>query len=166
VTDELVRLGAEALIVPTMDVADWGARQHQLHARVAPVRAREYGIPIFRLASSGVSQAVNRTGAVSATGPFPGEGAALATTLELRGPGRLPVDHWLAPSCVVVVVVTILVRFSARRKANGRGPGEEPAAPGRPPEGPTPVPGTNLPGRFVGCLRRGALVTTTGQSSC
>jgi predicted amidohydrolase len=53
VTDKLARLGAKAIIVPTMDVADWGLRQHELHARVAPVRAAEYGIPIFRLASSG-----------------------------------------------------------------------------------------------------------------
>jgi apolipoprotein N-acyltransferase len=45
VTDELVRLGAQAIIVPTMDVADWGRRQHELHARVAPVRAAEYAFP-------------------------------------------------------------------------------------------------------------------------
>ena len=45
-----------------MDVADWGRHQHELHARVAPVRAAEYGIPIFRLASSGISQGVNRPG--------------------------------------------------------------------------------------------------------
>ena len=49
VTDPLIRMGAQALIVPTMDVADWGRRQHELHARVAPVRAAEYGVPIFRL---------------------------------------------------------------------------------------------------------------------
>ncbi|MFO1499391.1 MAG: nitrilase-related carbon-nitrogen hydrolase [Verrucomicrobiota bacterium] len=51
VTDALVRQGARALLVPTMDVADWGEHEHHLHARVAPVRAAEYGIPIFRVAS-------------------------------------------------------------------------------------------------------------------
>ena len=30
VTDRLVALGAEAIIVPTMDVADWGRAQHEL----------------------------------------------------------------------------------------------------------------------------------------
>ena len=60
VTDELVRQGAQMIIAPTMDVADWGRHQHELHARVAPVRAAEYGIPIFRVASSGISQGVNK----------------------------------------------------------------------------------------------------------
>ncbi|HEY2329723.1 MAG TPA: carbon-nitrogen hydrolase family protein [Verrucomicrobiae bacterium] len=62
VTDELVRQGAQLLIVPTMDVEEWGRHQHELHARVAPVRAAEYGIPIFRVASSGISQAVTGGG--------------------------------------------------------------------------------------------------------
>src|SRR5215469_12507991 len=59
VIDPLVKMGAQMIIVPTMDVVDWGKRQHQLHALVAPVRAAEYGLPIFRLASSGISQAVD-----------------------------------------------------------------------------------------------------------
>ena len=66
VTDELVRQGAQLLIVPTMDVEEWGRHQHELHSRVAPVRAAEYGIPIFRVASSGISQAVSWTGNVVA----------------------------------------------------------------------------------------------------
>ncbi len=66
VTDPLVEQGALLLIVPTMDVSDWGRHQHELHSRVAPVRAAEYGIPIFRVASSGISQAVNGSGNVVA----------------------------------------------------------------------------------------------------
>ena len=54
VTDELVRQGAQLLIVPTMDVMEWGRHEHELHALVAPSRSAEYGIPIFRLASSGI----------------------------------------------------------------------------------------------------------------
>ena len=108
VTDRLVALGAEAIVVPTMDVADWGRRQHELHARIAPARATEYGLPIFRLASSGISQSVDRAGHVSATAPCPGEGAALAATLELRGPGRRPLDRWLGPIAVGVTAGWIL----------------------------------------------------------
>ena len=108
VTDPLVKLGAEALVVPTMDVQDWGRRQHELHARVAPIRAAEYGIPIFRLASSGISQCVTREGAVSASAPCPGEGAILRGTLALRGPGRLPWDSWLAPVCAGVAACVLL----------------------------------------------------------
>jgi apolipoprotein N-acyltransferase len=105
VTDRLVKLGAEALVVPTMDVADWGQAQHELHGRIAPTRAAEYGLPIFRLASSGISQVVDCAGHVTATAPFPGDGAALAGTLELRGAGCRPLDRWLAPLAVGVTAL-------------------------------------------------------------
>jgi apolipoprotein N-acyltransferase len=105
VTDRLVKLGAEALVVPTMDVADWGQAQHELHGRIAPTRAVEYGLPIFRLASSGISQVVDSAGRVTATAPFPGDGAALSGTLELRGAGSRPLDRWLAPLAVGVTAL-------------------------------------------------------------
>jgi apolipoprotein N-acyltransferase len=104
VTDELVRQGAQMLIVPTMDVADWGRHQHELHARVAPVRAAEYGIPIFRVASSGISQGVNWRGGVQSSAPFEGQGEILFFGAHLS-PGLkapLPLDRWLAPFCVGV----------------------------------------------------------------
>ena len=108
ITDSFIRQGAEALIVPTMDVVDWGRRQHQLHTRIAPVRAAEYGIPIFRIASSGISQFVTWDGRVSASAPFPGEGAFISGTLELRGRGSLPLDRYLAPVGVLVTVIVAL----------------------------------------------------------
>ncbi|HWN95817.1 MAG TPA: nitrilase-related carbon-nitrogen hydrolase [Methylomirabilota bacterium] len=104
VTDELIRQGAQAIVVPTMDVEDWGERQHHLHARVAPVRAAEYGVPIFRLCSSGLSQAVNRDGTVQATAPFPGQGATLEATLEVPERGGLPMDRILVWPCVGISV--------------------------------------------------------------
>src|SRR5216117_2763800 len=90
VTDELIRQGAQAIIAPTMDVADWGGHQHQLHARVAPVRAAEYGVPIFRVCSSGISQLIDGAGCVVASAPFPGEQAAIGGPLELVRRGHLP----------------------------------------------------------------------------
>jgi apolipoprotein N-acyltransferase len=120
VTDELVRQGAQMLIVPTMDVADWGAHQHELHARVAPVRAAEYGIPIFRLASSGISQGVTGSGLVRATAPFPGEGEMIffGVNLNPRRRGSLPLDRYLAPLCVGVtgLFVAWLAVDGLRRK--------------------------------------------------
>lgn len=118
VTDELVRQGAQALIVPTMDVADWGTHEHKLHALVAPVRATEYGIPIFRLASSGISQFVDYNGQVIATAPFPGEGAMIQSDLIIRNSGRLPLDRFLAPICVAVtaMVIVVLPVMGLRRK--------------------------------------------------
>ncbi len=102
VTDRLVRLGAQALIVPTMDTADWGGAEHNLHARVAPIRAAEYGLPVFRLASSGISQWVDPTGLVLAQAPFPGEGAMITGVLKMPDHGTLPWDRWLGPVSVVV----------------------------------------------------------------
>ena len=121
VTDRLVKLGAEAIIVPTMDVADWGEAQHELHARIAPARAAEYGLPIFRVASSGISQLVDRTGRVTATAPCPGDGAILSGTLEMRGSGTRPLDRWLAPFATGVTAV-VIVWFSIRRGSGNRPP--------------------------------------------
>jgi apolipoprotein N-acyltransferase len=117
VTDRLVKLGAEAIIVPTMDVMDWGRAQHELHTRIAPVRATEYGLPVFRVASSGISQLVDRSGRVIATAPCPGDGAAIAGTLELQGVGRRPLDRWLAPFATAVtaaVIVWLSIRWRPR----------------------------------------------------
>lgn len=113
VTDELVKQGAQAIIAPTMDVADWGGYQHRLHARVAPIRAAEYGIPIFRLTSSGISQQVFASGKVQASRPFPGQGAILAATLDLNGNGSRPLDRWFAPACVWVTGITAFVAILA-----------------------------------------------------
>jgi len=104
VTDGLVRQGAQAIIAPTMDQQSWGGREHRLHAHVAPVRAAEYGIPIFRLCSSGISQAVDRHGNVLATAPFPGQGATLEATLFLPPRGSLPIDRFLAWPCVAISI--------------------------------------------------------------
>jgi len=122
VTDRLVNLGAEAIIVPTMDMAEWGRAQHEMHARIAPVRATEYGLPFFRLASSGISQLVDRAGRVEATAPCLRDGAMLAGTLEMRGAGSRPLDRWLAPFSTALTAA-MMAWFLIRR-----GPGNRPPA--------------------------------------
>jgi len=112
VTDRLVEQGAQLLIVPTMDVVDWGRHEHELHSRVAPVRAAEYGIPIFRLASSGISQAVSGGGNVVAQIPFGKSGEILSAQLRLPSRGSLPLDRYLAPLCTVLTgIVTAILLF-------------------------------------------------------
>jgi apolipoprotein N-acyltransferase len=108
VTDELVRQGAQLIIVPTMDVMEWGRHQHELHSRVAPVRAAEYGIPIFRVDSSGISQAVTGSGYVVAQTQIPGNGEIFSAQLRLPMRGSLPLDRYLAPMCVVVTGVVLM----------------------------------------------------------
>jgi apolipoprotein N-acyltransferase len=96
VADELVRQGAQALINPTMDSEEWGAAQHQMHSRIPPMRAAEYGIPVFRVASSGISEFVDGRGRVASSAPFPGQGAMVAASFELPDRGRIPPDRWPA----------------------------------------------------------------------
>jgi apolipoprotein N-acyltransferase len=115
VTDRLVSMGAEALIVPTMDVAEWGKRQHELHGRVGPLRAAEYHIPIFRLASSGISQAISASGRVLASAPYPGNASMLAASLPLSGEGRVPFDRRPALACVIGTAVLILATLLPQR---------------------------------------------------
>ncbi len=120
VTDSLVRQGAQMLIVPTMDVETWGQHQHELHARIAPVRAAEYGIPIFRVASSGISQGVEKTGRVQSTAPFPGEGETIFFGAHIRAKGSVPPDRLLANLCVFITIVFIFRTIAATlwRKRN------------------------------------------------
>lgn len=120
VMDELVRQGAQLLVVPTMDVEEWGAREHALHARIAPLRAAEYQVPIFRLASSGISQSVDARGVVKCEAPFPGQGEVLYDEIALVAAGRLPVDRYLGPvaSCLVGCLVIVCL-FASRNPKRG-----------------------------------------------
>jgi apolipoprotein N-acyltransferase len=122
VTDELIRQGAQALIFPTMDIADWGAAQHLLHGRVAPMRAAEYAVPVFRVCSSGISQFVDATGRVLASAPFPGDGAMLSTEMPLPDRGRMPPDRWLARLSVAVTAALMgwLAVAAVREKIKNR----------------------------------------------
>jgi apolipoprotein N-acyltransferase len=107
VTDELVRQGAQLLVVPTMDVTEWGAREHRLHARVAPVRAAEYGIPIVRVCSSGISQLVDANGRVAAAASFPGQGEMLVGQVTMAKHSQRPVDRAIAPLAVLFTVLAL-----------------------------------------------------------
>lgn len=109
VTDALVRQGARALIVPTMDVTSWGEPQHRLHGKVAPSRAAEYGIPIVRVCSSGISQLVDRTGHVRTSLAFPGQGEMFAEPLALGLPGSVPLDRILAWPAMIVTAGFVML---------------------------------------------------------
>ena len=121
IVDDFVRQGAIALLNPTMDVVDWGERQHELHSRIAPMRAAEYGIPIFRVTSSGISQIVSRTGRVLASAPFQGkdyagDGETIGGQLPLNAKPSLPLDRWLAPLCVGIAALALIGSLIPMRK--------------------------------------------------
>jgi apolipoprotein N-acyltransferase len=123
VMDRFVRQGVQGLIVPTMDVQDWGLYQHKLHARIAPIRAAEYGLPIFRIASSGVSQLVDRHGRTQASGGVPGQKEILAGTMHLARSPRLPWDRPLAPVALGITVIWALASTAAALRSRTRKPG-------------------------------------------
>jgi apolipoprotein N-acyltransferase len=109
VMDRLVAQGAQALIVPTMDVSDWGDYEHRLHARVAPLRAAEYGLPILRVASSGISQLINERGQVTARGSYPGEKEVVSGDLRLVRKAQMPIDRWLAATSTALTFALLIV---------------------------------------------------------
>jgi apolipoprotein N-acyltransferase len=105
VVDKLARLGVQAIINPTMDVETWGEAQHRMHSRVPLVRAAEYGLPIFRVASSGISQLVAPEGRQLASAPFAVEEAQISGTLAVVARARVPYDRMLARLCVAVTAL-------------------------------------------------------------
>lgn len=111
VVDELIGQGARLLIVPTMDVTGWGRHEHELHAKVGPTRAAEYGVPILRVCSSGISQAIDAGGVVRGSLPFPGQGETLAGRLQLAERGNVPPDRWLGRIAMVPTGMFALVLF-------------------------------------------------------
>ncbi|MHC5055100.1 MAG: nitrilase-related carbon-nitrogen hydrolase [Planctomycetota bacterium] len=127
VTDGLVARGAELIVVPTMDVASWGRREHELHARVAPVRAAEYGVPVFRVASSGISQAARANGTIAARAPFPGAGEVMAARITLRE-GSRPLDRFLWPVGLVVCGLSVVAWVILRGTMSGAGSSERSAS--------------------------------------
>lgn len=127
VVDDLAGKGAIALLNPTMDVMDWGAQQHVLHSRIAPVRAAEYGLPIFRVASSGVSQITDPSGNVLVSAPFPGEGELIGGTLPLHGMRpHIPLMNRVAPACTVLTAAALLLALIPSRKTRPRPPESAP----------------------------------------
>jgi apolipoprotein N-acyltransferase len=108
VTARLVKLGAQAIINPSADETSWGQIEHLLHARIAPTRAAEHRVPVFKVACTGISQLVDRSGRVTTSAPYPGQGETIAGEMALAHPGRLPLDHWLGPLSVLVTGAVIL----------------------------------------------------------
>jgi apolipoprotein N-acyltransferase len=130
VMDPLVREGAQLLVVPTMDVIDWGRHQHELHSRLGPIRAREYSVPVVRAASSGVSQICAGDGRVLAQVPVSEKMSAFHATVLLPAEPSVPIDRHLAPICVLATLITasyLLLMSLVSRFAPLPGAGQLPA---------------------------------------
>jgi apolipoprotein N-acyltransferase len=58
--------GAECFVVPIMDAAHWGLKQHLQHAELFRIRAAENGRGFFVQSTSGISQIIDPKGRVIA----------------------------------------------------------------------------------------------------
>ncbi len=124
VMDRLVAREAELLVIPAMDVIGWGEHAHRLSARLAAVRAAEYGLPLFRLASSGFSRIALPDGKIAREAGVPGQGEIIHGEISLPGKGRQPFDRWLVWPCVAITagLVAFLLFEEIRRIRAGRPP--------------------------------------------
>jgi apolipoprotein N-acyltransferase len=129
VMDDFVRQGARGLILPTMDLENWGLYERRmLHGRMAPTRSAEYGIPVFSVWSSGESQLTDRGGRLIATAGYPGQGDEIAGPFDLSRAGRGPPDRALAMACTLGTAGFIVFLIIPRRR---RGTSAPDAATGR-----------------------------------
>ena len=108
ITDPLAAQNMQALLIPTLDLETWGPHQHWLSARLAATRAAEYGVPVVRLASSGLSLMLDATGRVLASGSMPGQGEILSALIPLSAVPRQPWDRLPARLAVVPAGLLIL----------------------------------------------------------
>ena len=84
----------------------------------APVPPEASGIPIFRVASSGISQAIDPNGLVIGQIPIGINGGIFSAYLALPTAGTLPWDRYVAPVCVGItgIILVSLLVASRRRK--------------------------------------------------
>lgn len=122
VMDVLIRKEAELLVIPAMDVKSWGETAHRLSAQLAAVRAAEYGIPLFRLASSGYSRIALPNGRLMAETSVPGQGEVIHGKLFTSGGGHRPLDRWLVWPCLglTAALAIFLLGDQFRRLRAGR----------------------------------------------
>lgn len=124
VTDELIEKGAALLVIPAMDVMLWGERAHRLSAQLAAVRAAEYGVPLFRLASSGYSRIATPDGKIAVELGVPAQGQVIQGEVQLSAKGRRPLDRWLLWPCLVLtgslavfLIADSILRDRAKKRA-------------------------------------------------
>ncbi|HEY3377198.1 MAG TPA: nitrilase-related carbon-nitrogen hydrolase, partial [Armatimonadota bacterium] len=116
VTWQLVRHGAELLIVPTYDAESWSDLQHVQHARMAQARAAEAGRWVVRATSSGVSQIITPRGEVMASLPNHASAAVRATVYPLAHRTPYIKLGYLLPTACVYLAILLLLLAACRRQ--------------------------------------------------
>jgi len=123
VMDSVVSKNPAALIIPTMDMDEWGGHQQRLHARIAPIRSAEYRVPVLRVCSEGISQFTQSGHQVANVPGLPKP--VITGTIILRTWGshpHLPIDRTIAPLCVAATgtFIAALAGMAIARRRRAR----------------------------------------------
>jgi apolipoprotein N-acyltransferase len=136
--DAQVRAGARALLVVAPAVETWGLATGEERTHIAAVRAAEYGIPIVRATSTGVSQIIAPTGQVVATS---GADHVLAGHVPLAAVSpRVPIDALGGPVCMILAGLYLLVELGMAAVNHTKDDRAGAAAPPSTPSGPAGPP--------------------------
>jgi apolipoprotein N-acyltransferase len=128
VARQMVKLGAEYLVVPSFDAESWSANQHFQHALLFRLRAAENARWLACAASSGVSQVIDPHGNVHRSLP-PMETGVLTYRIGRTG-GRTVFNRvgwlfpWLTLGCSAILLAYGAIRFIATRRTKAQ-PGAE-----------------------------------------
>jgi apolipoprotein N-acyltransferase len=107
--DAQVRAGARALVVVAPDVEIWGLTTQDEHSRIPAVRAVEYGIPIVRATSNGLSQIIAPNGQVVASS---GADHVLAGHIPMTAAApHVPIDALGGPICMILAALYLLMEL-------------------------------------------------------
>lgn len=104
-TRELVRRGAEYVVVPTFDAEHWSETQHKQHAVFFQLRAAENGRWLICSASSGFSRIIDPHGHVHQSLQFAEEGAFVGRIVPQGGRTFYNRFGWLVPWITMVITV-------------------------------------------------------------
>lgn len=108
--------GAEFFAVPSMDAANWSARQHIQHAQLFRVRAAENRRCMAVAASSGVSQIINPTGRATASLAAMQQGTLSGTIMPLGTLTCYTRWGWLTPWVAMAALLVWTIKLLALSK--------------------------------------------------
>lgn len=101
--------GAECFLVPSMDVASWGERQHLQHAELARIRAAENARWMVVASSSGRTQAIDPQGSVIGKLPLFEEGHLNAEIYRVEAQTFFTRYGWyFGPSLVLLAFLSAI----------------------------------------------------------
>ncbi|MEP2776759.1 MAG: nitrilase-related carbon-nitrogen hydrolase [Luteolibacter sp.] len=116
----MTALGAEFIVIPTMDAESWSARQHDQHAELARIRAAENGRWIFVAATSGVSQVIDPRGHLHARLGALEQGTILGLIKRETGRTAFTRVGWMLPWGLlgIAAVWWVYLLFPQRKAAS------------------------------------------------